>query len=329
MAHSISFIGSFRKKKHYAIVKKGVFLFKDKGIQVNSPRGAAVCGKIDQFVIFTSDEQGMTPEEIQMITLDKILKSDVVFVCNLDGYVGKTTCYEIGFCFSRNIPLYFLSKPVDLPIPVPQDHIVSLEKMLNIALQNQEEPILDYDFGILAKNAMNSIMHKNVNITENESKRIVICGSMQFYTEMRECQNRLIKKGIDAIVPKDEDNIPENISEEEFRQFKKRVSSAYLKKIRMKETGAVLVFNAPKRGIENYIGANTFVELAMAFSWNRKIYLLHDYYEPYLDELKAWDVVCLHGNLINLINEWKQLYDSHQEEHVYTQLSLMDLGMGE
>ena len=87
------------------------------------------------------------------------------------------------------------------------------------------------------------------------------------------------------------------MSEEEFRKFKKRVSGAYLKKIREKETSAVLVYNETKRGIDNYIGANTFVELAMAFSWNRKIFLLNDIYEPYKDELSAWDVICLHGNI--------------------------------
>lgn len=320
MAHSVSFIGSFRKPDHYEIVRKAIKLFRENGIVVNSPKGSNISGSIEDFVIFDTDDKGLTPAEIQMITLDKILRSDMVYVCNLDGYVGRTTCYEIGFCLSRNIPLYFLSRPIDLPIPAPVDHIVSLEQLLSIALQNKECTIDPSCIGKCAQNAMLRIWPPVHTSTEPRSKRIVICGSMQFYNEMRECQKTLIANGIEAIIPKDEGDIPESISEEDFRAFKKKVSSAYLRKIREKETTAVLVFNEPKRGIDNYIGANTFVELAMAFSWNRKIYLLNDMYAPYIDELEAWDVICLKGDLNKLIASWNS--NVRNPEGEYEQLTL-------
>lgn len=323
MAKTISFIGSFRKPEHYAIVQRGVSLFRKNGINVNSPKGSSVSGSIQDFVLFETDPKELSASDIQMITLDKIIKSDVVYVCNLDGYVGRTTCYEIGFCLSRNIPLYFLEKPTDLPITVVPEHIVSMEEMLNIALQNletKENCICDDRRAAWAKN--------QIWLTPSETatpadKRIVICGSMQFYNEMRECQTILRKSGIDAIIPKDEGSLPDNISDEDFRLFKKRVSSAYLKKIRDKETSAVLVYNAQKRGIENYIGANTFVELAMAFAWNRHIYLMNEIYTPYADELEAWDAICLHGRLENLIELWDK-GDVEKKTDLFTQMSIDD-----
>lgn len=323
MAGSIAFIGSFRKPDHYAIVKNCIEVFQKNGIFVNSPRGSDIIGSIEDFVLFETDEKGLSPEDIQMITLNKILKSDMVFVCNLDGYVGRTTCYEIGFCFSRRIPLYFLSSPKDLPIPVPADHIVSVEKLLTIALQNKECTIDNSCVGKSAQSAMMSIFPQPSTIKSPKNKRIVICGSMVFFNQMEDCQKTLVTNGIDAIIPRDEGHLPDFISDEEFRAFKKKVSSAYLKKIREKETGAVLVFNAPKRGINNYIGANTFVELAMAFSWNRKIYLLNDIYQPYEDELEAWGVICLKGDLNRLIESWENEQDKVKTEE-YHQFTIFD-----
>ncbi len=73
-----------------------------------------------------------------MITLEKILNADVVYVCNPRGYVGRTTCYEIGFCYSRNKPLYFLCSPKALPMPVVDEQIVSPEEMRQIILNGKK-----------------------------------------------------------------------------------------------------------------------------------------------------------------------------------------------
>ena len=74
MIKTIAFIGSFRKKDHYEIVRNGVELFRKNRIYVNSPMGSAVSRSIDKFVLFETDPQDLSPSDIQMITLDKILK---------------------------------------------------------------------------------------------------------------------------------------------------------------------------------------------------------------------------------------------------------------
>ena len=67
--------------------------------------------------------------------------------------------------------------------------------------------------------------------------------------------------------------------------------------INVKKNEKVLIVNETKDNIENYIGPNTFAEISCAFYFNKKIYLLNDYYVPYIDELVGWGTINLKGNL--------------------------------
>lgn len=322
MTYQVSVIGSFRKR--YKEVVRIVNILRKLGLSVASPSGSKVCDSIEDFVIFETDNPEFTPAEIQMITLEKILSSDAVYVCNPKGYVGKTTCYEIGFCYSRNKPLYFLEKPEDLPMPVANEQIMSPEKFGKIVLNNEQKVYMEFDLCILAKKAMRNLFSTNTYDIKTivEKKKIVICGSMLFYDEMLECQETLRKRGVRSIIPKEENDTINLYDELSFREFKRKVSSAYLKKIREKDTTAVLIYNGTKKGQVNYIGANTLVEIAMAFTWNRKIYLYNDIYEPLADELLAWECICLKGDIEQIIFDIKQ--DDIEIEKTYKQLSLFE-----
>lgn len=322
MAYKVAIIGSFRKKKQYKKVVELVNILKKNGVYVLSPKGTKVSGSIENFVLFESDEATYSPAEIQMITLEKILKADVVYVCDIDGYVGRTTSYEIGFCYSRRMPIYFFDFPKDLPIPVCQEQIKKVNEFTEMVLKNEETFYLNYNLCPPAQNAITNIWDEPLNFekTEHITKKIVICGSMQFFNEMLQCQKILEKNGITAIIPKDETNFFEDYDEETFRVFKRKVSNAYLKKIREKDTTAILVYNGEKHGIKNYIGANTLVEIAMAFTWNRRIYLYNDIYAPLADELLAWECICLHSNIHQIVDEFKRVKNISQNE--YQQLSL-------
>ena len=324
MARTVSIIGSFRKPDHYEVIKNAVITFQNEGLIVLSPKGSSINKSVDKFVIFESDDPDLIPWQIQMITLDKIIHSDVVFVCNVNGYIGRTTCYEIGFCLSRQKPLYFLNKPVDLPIWVSPDRIMDIDSFAAMAARGEEKPP-EYVFSDdRTQRAIFNIWPELVPNKKEDSRRLMICGSMQFYEKMCICQRDLQAMGIDVMIPKDEGGLPDSIDEQSFLQFKRKVSSSYLKKIRDSATEAILVYNEPKRGIENYIGANTFVEIAMAFAWNRRIYLYNDYYEPYRDELLAWNCVCLNRDLSRIANDWNiQKQPLVQEKEM--QLSLFDV----
>ena len=120
--------------------------------------------------------------------------------------------------------------------------------------------------------------------------RIVLCGSMKLKERIFEVERYLKNKGYEVVTQK------------EFRaeMTKADASKLHFDEITNEKTDIVLAINETKNGIENYIGPNTFAEIAMAFYFNKKIYLLNDIYEPYKDELEGWSVIPLKGNLNNL-----------------------------
>ncbi len=128
--------------------------------------------------------------------------------------------------------------------------------------------------------------------------RIVISGSMQFLNEMEKCRELLEKKGFAVILPKEANR--HSITPEHFNDYKRFVSKRYFDVIADTNTAILLVVNPDKNGIKNYIGANTFAEIAIAFYFGKKIFLLNDIYGPYSDELLAWGAIPLKNNLNSL-----------------------------
>lgn len=119
------------------------------------------------------------------------------------------------------------------------------------------------------------------------NKRIVLCGSMKVKDKILEVKDCLEKKGYEVLLPKEcLEGLPKNIASR--KHFEKIIDSNNEK---------VLIVNETKDGIENYIGPNTLAEISCAFYFNKKIYLLNDYYIPYLDELVGWGTINLKGNL--------------------------------
>jgi len=135
---------------------------------------------------------------------------------------------------------------------------------------------------------------------------IVICGSLQFYQEMRRVELELKKLGHKVLVPKSLDLIekkgfvkPKTVKERLAAEAKHDFISEHFKKI--KKSDAILVVNPPKKGIKGYIGGNTFLEMGVAFYLKKKIYLL--YPVPKMDyelELHAMRPIVLRGDLSRL-----------------------------
>ncbi len=121
-------------------------------------------------------------------------------------------------------------------------------------------------------------------------KNIVLCGSMKVKDKIIEVSKELESMGYNAILPTEcMQGLPKDIS-----------SRAHFDRIANSDNDTVLIINSTKDGIENYIGPNTFAEIAFAFYYNKDIYLLNDIYEPYKDEITNWHVKILKGELSNL-----------------------------
>lgn len=134
--------------------------------------------------------------------------------------------------------------------------------------------------------------------------RIALCGSMSVYPCILDQQSCLANLDVRTIVPDPEDDVAEDLGPREFDEFKRRVAFAYLRKIRDPRTFAVLAVNCDNHGIPNYIGPNTFAEIAVAFAQGKKIYVFQQIPAVYEDELIAWGAIPLGGDLSPLVDDF-------------------------
>lgn len=115
-------IGSFRAER-YGGIREALKVLRTT-FRITSPSGTDIVDGV-QFVRFESDLPSASDDEIQTATLQKIFSADAVYVVAPGGYVGKTTCYEIGRVLQRRQPLYFSERPQDLPVHIPDWSVVT------------------------------------------------------------------------------------------------------------------------------------------------------------------------------------------------------------
>ena len=119
---------------------------------------------------------------------------------------------------------------------------------------------------------------------------VVLCGSMKFKEEIISLAEELERRGFKVKLPIECMNGEPKII----------ASRAHMDRITSPDTDYLLIVNKDKDNKPNYIGPNSFAEIAFGFYHHKKVFLLNDYYEPYLDELKGWGLIPLHNNLDNL-----------------------------
>lgn len=133
-----SIIGSFRK--HYREVVSLIEGLEACYVHVLSPKRSSIVNHQEWFVRLQTDNPRHEPAEIQLIALHRILRSSFVYVFCPAGYIGKTTCYEIGRIQERRVPLYFSEHPEDLPIAVATSAIINPEKLVQYLVQHKKPP---------------------------------------------------------------------------------------------------------------------------------------------------------------------------------------------
>jgi hypothetical protein len=89
------------------------------------------------------------------------------------------------------------------------------------------------------------------------------------------------------------------LSKEEHIKFKQKMMRLHEPKI--KENDAVLVLNFEKKGIQNYIGGATFMEVVKAWELNKKIFFWNSLPNcSFTDELLGINPVILNGDLTKI-----------------------------
>ena len=124
---------------------------------------------------------------------------------------------------------------------------------------------------------------------------------MQFHKEMRDIQKQLLQKGHTVLVPKsielmdtigyvhptiDEAKVAAKIQHDFIKEHFRKINAS----------DAILVLNYDKKGIKNYIGGNTFLEIGLAYWLEKKIYLFHPI--PQMDYVTE-----LHAMQLSIIDE--------------------------
>jgi len=134
---------------------------------------------------------------------------------------------------------------------------------------------------------------------------ITICASLKFISQINEVKSILEKKGHSVLVPlsaeinqdKEYWNHLKSNNIEKFASIKGGRMKGHFDKI--KSSDAILVLNYDKHGNKNYIGANTLIEMGIAFEHGKKIFVLNNLPEdsPAYEELVSMSPVCLDGEL--------------------------------
>jgi len=147
--------------------------------------------------------------------------------------------------------------------------------------------------------------------------KIVICGSIDFTPQIKEISDILSNQGHNIDIPftsqriingelalkdflneknKNDDSV---FRKSALRKIKDDIIKRYYNKIN--ESDAILVLNLEKKGIENYIGGNTFLEMGFAHVLDKTIYLYNNIPDlSYTDEINAMQPIILGGDLFKI-----------------------------
>lgn len=128
---------------------------------------------------------------------------------------------------------------------------------------------------------------------------ITLCGSIKFMDQMEEARKKLEKLGHRDLMPikaKEVDYWSKDNSSRVAAKKKYGFIEEHMDKIA--KSDAILVVNITKGEIQNYIGANTFLEIGFAHYLKKKIYFLNPIpNQPYIiDEIETVEPVIINGD---------------------------------
>lgn len=135
--------------------------------------------------------------------------------------------------------------------------------------------------------------------------RITICGSMKHAKKMVEDYNKLKELGHEPIMHKDVFGIADGTAKKlidgmakDHAAVKKEYNFIKIWYGLVMDGDAILVCNYDKKGVKNYIGGNTLMEIGFAYTADKKVFILNPIPDvSYTDEIKAMADVVLNGDL--------------------------------
>ncbi len=120
---------------------------------------------------------------------------------------------------------------------------------------------------------------------------------MSFAKEMLDAKKELEQSGFSVMVPL---NLEDFLKGEKIEKSQKKIESDVIRKYydEIGNSGAILVLNKTKNGVENHIGGNALIEMAFAHVLNKKIFLLNPIPQiSYTEEIIAMRPIILNGDV--------------------------------
>ena len=137
---------------------------------------------------------------------------------------------------------------------------------------------------------------------------ITICSSANFYPQAVDIQSQLEEAGMKVLLPATAKKMKQS-GDFDVSHYKTWFAEAndYYKKAELirrhfdeiTKGDAILVLNYQKHGVDNYIGGNVLMEMALAFYLKKPIFILNDAPQEsaFLEEILGMEPVLLHGDL--------------------------------
>jgi len=138
MERSVAVIGSF--KQHNEHVQQACAALRSAGIRVTSPQGVDLVQQGVDFVRFPTDDVNWSDSAVQSLALQRIFQADLVYVVLPNGYIGRTTCYEVGRIIQVKRPIFFSERPLDLPLHLPEHCIVDVPALIHKLTDTSWQP---------------------------------------------------------------------------------------------------------------------------------------------------------------------------------------------
>lgn len=132
--------GSFGR--HFSEIRSAMRTFKKADIQVIAPESVEITAINGNFLLL-EDEEKLDPRFVELRYLHQLHKlgsNGFSYFVNPGGYLGRSAAYELGIAQATNVPCYFSHKPKDLPVYVPNSHIISPSGLAEYILTNAQLP---------------------------------------------------------------------------------------------------------------------------------------------------------------------------------------------
>ena len=134
--------------------------------------------------------------------------------------------------------------------------------------------------------------------------KVCVCCSLSFTDKVKEIAKELEELGHEVLLPNG--ILTDAIHQPDFDPVAAKHDNGYdamrehFDKI--KKSDAVLICNFTKNGVENYIGANTFLEMGLAYYYKKPIFTINPLpdYKYISDEILSFGVKVLDNDLAKL-----------------------------